>query len=232
MPKIFLSAEWRRLCLANFAVPTDVLAPHLPPDCTPDLLDGRAYVSLVAFEFLNARVFGIRWPGFHSFPELNLRAYVRHADGRRGVTFIREFVPQRIVAAMARWTHNEPYVAVPMKCRIEEDDRSIRVEHELRIAGVIRRVACTADKPTWMPTTNSVEHFFKEQEWGFGRSRRGELIGYRVQHPQWTVYRNPTLQLDFNFADVYGEGWRCLNAREPDSIVLAEGSRVTVTTRL
>ncbi len=37
---------------------------------------------------------------------------------RRGVAFIRELVPKRAIAWMARAAYNEPYAATPMQHRI------------------------------------------------------------------------------------------------------------------
>ena len=59
----FLTAGWRDLVLVTYAVPPEALAPHLPPGCEPDLREGKAFVSLVAFDFVDTRVLGVRWPG-------------------------------------------------------------------------------------------------------------------------------------------------------------------------
>ena len=58
-------------------------------------------------------VLGVPWPGYRNFPEINLRFYVRRGD-ERGVVFVREFVPQRLVAWLARVFYNEPYRAATM----------------------------------------------------------------------------------------------------------------------
>src|SRR5215468_781631 len=93
----FLTARWTNLFLATYAVPDDLLRPHLPPGLELDRRDGRAFASLVAFDFLDTRVLGVPWPGYRNFPEVNLRFYVRHGE-QRGVVFVREFVPLRLVA--------------------------------------------------------------------------------------------------------------------------------------
>jgi hypothetical protein len=49
---------------------------------------------------------------------MNLRFYVRHERAgkvRRGVVFLKELVPRRAIAAIARVLYNEPYVALPMQ---------------------------------------------------------------------------------------------------------------------
>src|SRR5438874_7358527 len=116
----FLTARWTNLFLATYAVPQEVLRPRLPRGLELDLRDGQAFVSLVAFQFLDTRVLGLPWPGYRNFAELNLRFYVRHGD-QRGVVFIREFVPQRFIAWVARWLYNEPYLAAPIVATRQEE---------------------------------------------------------------------------------------------------------------
>lgn len=75
---------------------------------------------------------------------------------------------------------------------------------------------------------DSYEHFLKEQQWGFGRSRNGELLHYRVEHPRWKVYPNPRPTLGVDFGALYGPSWSVLHDLKPFSLVLAEGSDVAV----
>ena len=102
------------LVLATYPVAPALLERRLPPGLSLDLRDGQAFVSLVAFDFLDMCVLGRSWPGYRNFPELNLRFYVHDGEGR-GVVFIREFVPHRLVAWLARVLYNEPYLAAPIE---------------------------------------------------------------------------------------------------------------------
>jgi uncharacterized protein YqjF (DUF2071 family) len=121
-----LTATWANLSVITYAVDEERLRAVLPPGCVPDLRDGRAFASLVAFDFLGTRVMGISWPGHRNFPEINLRFYVRHGE-RRGVCFLREFVPRRVVATMARLLYNEPYRAATMSSHTNETPDTIEV---------------------------------------------------------------------------------------------------------
>jgi uncharacterized protein YqjF (DUF2071 family) len=227
MPRAFLTAHWNNLFLASYPVPPALLEKRVPPGLSLDLRDGNAFVSLVAFEFLHARVFGIPWPGYRNFAELNLRFYVRQGE-RRGVVFIREFVPQRFVALMARLLYNEPYLAAPLWATHVESADEIRMEYRLRFAGREQRIAVTGGKPAVRPAEDSVEHFFKEHHWGYGTTRSGQAIRYEVAHPVWDVYPVRSYQLDFDFATVYGPEWGFLQQATPTSTVLAVGSAVSV----
>jgi Uncharacterized conserved protein (COG2071) len=75
--RLFLSARWQDLILLNYAVPDALLVPLPPAGLELDRYRGSAFVSLVAFDFLDTRVMGVRWSGYTNFAEINLRFYVR-----------------------------------------------------------------------------------------------------------------------------------------------------------
>jgi uncharacterized protein YqjF (DUF2071 family) len=227
MPWPFLTADWNNLFLATYAVPPPLLEKRLPPGLRLDLRDGQAFVSLVAFEFLNTRVLGVGWPGYRHFGELNLRFYVRHGE-ERGVVFIREFVPQRLVAWLAQRLYNEPYLAAPVvAARLDLPDR-LTMTYRLTYAGRDHTIRVTGDKPAYRPEEGSVEHFFKEHKWGFGATRGGQALRYEVEHPVWDCYPVREFSLDFDFAAVYGAEWGFLGKESPYSTVLAAGSGIKV----
>lgn len=117
----FLTAEWRDLAMLNFAIDPAILAPLVPRGTELDSWHATTYVSLVGFRFLRTRLLGLPVPWHRDFEEVNLRFYVRRREGseiRRGVVFIRELVPRRAIAAVARVWYNEPYTALPMRHRI------------------------------------------------------------------------------------------------------------------
>lgn len=227
MPWPFLTADWHNLFLATYAVPPALLEKRLPPGLRLDLRDGHAFVSLVAFEFLNTRVLAVPWPGYRHFAELNLRYYVRRGD-ERGVVFLREFVPRRLVAWLARWLYNEPYLAAPITAVRREAADALSMTYTLRYAGRDHTLAVTGGKPAVRPEEGSIEHFFKEHKWGFGVTRGGRALRYEVEHPVWDIYPVREHRLDFDFAAVYGPEWGFLAGERPYSTVLAAGSGIKV----
>jgi uncharacterized protein YqjF (DUF2071 family) len=223
----FLTARWCNLILANYAVPDEVLLPHLPPGVELDRRNGSGYASLVGFQFLDTKVLGVGWPTFRNFPEWNLRIYVRRGD-QRGVCFVREFVPQRFVAWVARVIYNEPYHAARLAMAIDDRPDSLTATYTVEYGGKVHSLRATGVKPTVRPEPESVEHFFKEHSWGFGRTRRGELLRYEVNHPEWDVYPVTAFRADVDWGGLYGPAWAAMTGRDPDSIVLAAGSAVSV----
>jgi uncharacterized protein YqjF (DUF2071 family) len=227
MPRAFLTARWHNLILANYAVPEALLTPLLPPGVELDRSDGQCWASLVGFQFLDARVIGIAWPGFRDFPEWNLRFYVRH-EGRRGVVFVREFVPQRLVSSVARLIYNEPYRSAPMGMSVTEAGGQVTADYTLTWAGRVHRMTAVGRTPAVRPGPDSVEHFFKEHSWGFGTSHTGRLIRYQVEHPEWDVYPVERFTADLDWATLYGPEWAAMTGVEPASVAFAVGSAVRV----
>jgi uncharacterized protein YqjF (DUF2071 family) len=228
MPRPFLTAHWANLFLANYAVPASLLEPRLPPGLALDTRDGSAYVSLVAFQFLDTRVLGVPWPGYRQFPELNLRFYV-HDGQKRGVVFVREFVPHRLTAWIARVLYNEPYLFAPMTAKIDDGAGEVRAEYRIRQSGRWNTISVAGARPAVVPREDSVEHFFKEERFGFGTTRKGDLLRYEVAHPVWSVYPVRDYRVDLDWGGVYGADWQFLERQQPQSTVFAVGSAITVS---
>lgn len=106
----FLTAEWRKLVIANYAIDEKILLPYLPVGTELDTWNGTCYVSLIGFLFKNTRLLGIKVPFHTNFEEVNLRFYVRYKDEgiwKRGVVFIREIVPKYALSFVANVIYNE-----------------------------------------------------------------------------------------------------------------------------
>lgn len=232
MPRHFLTARWSNLLLLTYAVPAERLLPRLPPGCSLDRLPGdpdtTAYVSLVAFDFLDTRVIGFPWPGYRNFPEINLRFYLRHGNDR-GVAFIREFVPQRLTALMARRIYNEPYRAAPMTSRTTITATDLHIRHTLRWGGQNHSLEVHARNRPTCPPPDSHAHFFKEHRWGFGITRQGKLLRYEVLHPLWDIFPISSFQVQWNWSLIYGKEWAFLQNAQPYNTLLAAGSPITVS---
>ena len=227
MKRPFLTAEWRNLFLATYAVPPALLQARLPRGLELDTRDGNAFVSLVAFEFLNTRFRGIPCWGYRRFPELNLRFYVRQGHDR-GVIFLREFVRPRLIAWVARAIYNEPYRVAPLTSHCHDDGDGRTMEYRLTHGGREYVLRVSGRKPAYSPNRDSDEHFFKEHYWGFGRTRRGEALRYEVAHPVWEVFPVQSYHIDLDWVSVYGPEWEALNKATPVSTVFAVGSAIAV----
>ena len=223
----FLTARWSNLVLLTFEVPEELLRGRIHQSLELDRWNGQTHASLVAFDFLDTRVWGCRIPGLADFPEVNLRTYVRHRE-QRGVTFIRELVPSRMIAAVARSLYNEPYLAADLKSRIVPDGPDLIADRRWTLGGQRHRLTVRASADGSVPSPSGPEHHFKEHTWGFGSSRTGQLLTYRVDHPVWAVRQVKSVDCQVDFGALYGAEWSLLTHREPVSVIFATGSEVAV----
>ena len=65
--KVFLTAEWRKLALAQYAVDKEILSKYLPPHTELDDWQGKYYVSLVGFMFVDVKTAWIQYSLSHNF---------------------------------------------------------------------------------------------------------------------------------------------------------------------
>jgi len=224
----FLTAEWRHLVMANFEVDPAVLRPLVPAGTELDAHGGVTYASVVAFRFLNTKVRGLAIPWHRDFEEINLRFYVRreHAgETRRGVVFVREVVPRRLIAWVARYAYNEPYVALPTRTRI---DGAGRYEYGWKQGSDWATLAASVTGVPQLPAPGSVEEFISEHYWGYNRQRNGATIEYRVEHPQWQVWHAHECTFHCDIAALYGDAFVPFLSRAPASVFVADGSPVSV----
>ena len=218
--------------MLNYELDPSVLAKRVPAGTDLDLWNGKCLVSMVGFRFLDTRVLRLPIPFHKSFEEVNLRFYVRReaTDGaRRGVVFVREIVPRRAIAWVARTIYNESYVALPMRHRDELDRESrASVHYEWRHAGRWNRLGVTVEGQPQLVDVASEEAFITEHYWGYCRRRDGSTLEYRVDHPRWRVWQAAEAVLDCDVEALYGAEFCESLGCAPRSAFVADGSAVVV----
>ena len=187
----------------------------------------------LGFGLLKTKLLGFLSVPMHSnFDEVNLRFYVRRQTGsevRRGVVFIREMVPRRAIAFVARTFYNENYVALPMAhevCPIASGPYSGCVPmEERRVDGA---------ESTWKPMA------ILNCRWRARAFRCPSIIGDMRRSPA-SVRGIPRLASSRGESGGCGSGvlmamgmssaekmWPAVLRGEPQSAFVAEGSPVTV----
>jgi uncharacterized protein YqjF (DUF2071 family) len=231
--KPFLTANWRYLAMLNYVADPALLAPLVPPGTELDFENGETFVSVVGFLFLDTRLLGLPVPLHRDFEEVNLRFYVRKKSAdtwRRGVVFVRELVPRRAIAIVARVFYGEHYLALPMKHDIEHVDLRLKVEYSWRRGSKWESLRVIASgEPLVIPAGSHTE-FITEHYWGYTRVRAG-CSEYRVEHPRWKVWNANEFELSADVAALYGEQFVEPLRAPPRSAFIAEGGPVSVLLR-
>lgn len=226
-----MTAEWRKLILANYPVDPLILRPYLPVHTELDEWKGGTYVSLVGFMFRQVRLRGLRVPYHTEFPEVNLRFYVRHQkDGKwkRGVVFINEIVPKPAITWVANTLFREHYRTLPMRHEDQTEGETLTVGYRWKYQGHWNRLTVDAGAIPAVLEPGSKEEFITEHFWGYtsmGPAHSGE---YEVAHPRWDIYPVRSHDISCDFGGLYGKAFAGLSGQTPVSVFLAEGSPVKV----
>ena len=74
----------------------------------------------------------------------------------------------------------------------------------------------------------SEEDFITEHYWGYTKIDDERTSEYEVKHPSWKVYPIKKAAINVDFGMTYGKEFDFLNNEQPTSVMLAEGSQISV----
>ena len=213
--------------MVNYEVDPSLLESRLPAGTDMDLHDGKCFISLVGFMFLETRVLGVPIPFHVNFEEVNLRFYnKREVDGetRRAVCFVKEIVPRFAIATVARVVYGEPYECWDMGHQRTETT----VSYDWSKGGQKNLLSVEIDESVGVPDEGSHGEFIIEHYWGYTSRGGGRVDEYKVEHPKWELFSVKSVVIDVDFGATYGDAFAFLANEKPYSVLLAKGSEVSV----
>ena len=217
--------------MANYVIDPKLLAAYLPAGTELDFWNGNCYVSLVGFMFVNTKLLGIKVPFHVDFEEVNLRFYVKRFENnewKRGVVFIKEIVPKPALTFVANTLYNEKYETLPMRHSWKENAENRVVDYQWKKNGHWQSFKVVAALTPSEIAPNSETEFITEHYWGYAKVNDSVTNEYEVTHPKWEQYTVQSAEISVDFELVYGSEFAFLTERNPDSVLLAEGSKITV----
>lgn len=176
--------RWKNLALLHWKIDEQRVRHLIPVPLELDTFDGAAYIGIVPFtmEGVRARLLP-SVPRYSSFPELNVRTYVKY-KGISGVYFFSLDASRRLFVWGGRRFYKLPYFPSHMIVGVHDD----RVSYELaRIGGDV------AFKARYWPTSDvfqsspgSVEEFLTERYCLFVAD--GTNVGRcDIHHERWPL---------------------------------------------
>lgn len=176
---------WNDLAFLHWPVPASLIQPHIPPGLTVDEYDGQAWIAVTPFRISGATMHGVPpLPGISTFPELNVRTYVRHGD-RPGVWFFSLDAANRLFVFAGRMLFLLPYVFSEM--RVEEREGRIHY-YSKRPSGTGFTASYTPIEPPRRSVPGSLEHFLTER-YRLYAAERGTLHFADIHHVPWPLQR-------------------------------------------
>jgi hypothetical protein len=179
---------WRDLLFLHFSCDPEEIQALLPPGLEVDTFPDahgveRAWVGLVPFLMADVRwSFAPKVPGTHTFPETNVRTYVRHKGKDPGVWFFSLDAANSLAVATARSAFALPYFRSSMSVERNED---VATYAGMRNRGAYRIVARIGEEMP-LPAPGSLEFFLVERYLLYAY-RRGQFFSGRVFHTPYAL---------------------------------------------
>lgn len=201
--------QWRALLFLHWRVSPDAVQATLPPGLIVDTFDGEAWVGIVPFAMAGVRPrFLPPVPWLSWFLELNVRTYVRDANGTRGVWFYSLDCNQPIAVEIARRAFHLPYEHARMRARREErGGHTTEYQYECQRrgqSGPAWRYAWSTQAQGAPAMRDSLEHFLVERYTLYCADARGRLFRGQVSHAPYRVHVPTVTAFDVGPASLAG----------------------------
>lgn len=216
---------WEHLLFANWPVPPALLRPLIPAQIEVDTFDGQAWVTIIPFLLSGVRIRSApRIPLMHTFPEINVRTYVR-AGGKRGIYFLSLDAANPLITSIAKKWYRLPYHPATMQFQRRGDEIDVQ-SRRWRSSSAAGQFSATyrPDSSLFLPQPGSLEHWLTERYTLFCQCARSQKIyGADVYHEPWKVKKAAaTLRentLAHSFLSLERDPHLCLYARGVQSII-------------
>lgn len=190
--------RWLDLLFAHWPVDPSAFAAILPPGLELDTYDDEAWLGIVPFTMADVAPRGVpAIPGVSTFPEINVRTYVRHR-GRPGVLFLSLDAASRGTVEGGRRVFHLPYFRAEMASARSGDTvayRSRRTDRRGPLASFTARYRATGPAATAEP--GSLADWLTRRMCLFAPDRHGRMVRTDIDHADWPL-RPAEAEIDEN----------------------------------
>jgi uncharacterized protein YqjF (DUF2071 family) len=188
-----MTQRWNDLLFAHWPVAPSALAGLLPEGLQIDTFMGSAWLGVVPFWLDRLKLRGMpAVPGARSFPDLNLRTYVRDQITATPGVYCFSFDASSLLAvAAAQLLYQLPYHWSEM--RLERwNEREFGFYSRRRLAGepVVFKARYRGMGPTRKLAelrSGTLEYFLTERSCLYSQNRRGQAIRSNLHHVSWPL---------------------------------------------
>ena len=188
-----MTQRWNDLLLTHWAVPVSAMAPLLPEGLEVDTFQGSAWLGAVPFWMDRIKIRGVPpIPGARSFPDLNLRTYVRDGHtGTQGVYCFSLDSSNLLAVAAARMLFHLPCHWAEMRLE-QRSEREFSFYSRRLLSGrpAIFKARYRGLGPTRKlaeMNRGTLEYFLTERYCLFTRNRAGQAIRANLHHIPWPL---------------------------------------------
>lgn len=177
--------RWCDLAFLHWPVPAEVLRPLIPEPLTLDTFEGTAWLGVVPFRMEDTRY---RWappvPTATTFPEVNVRTYVRAGD-RAGVWFFSLDAASRMAVWGARSALNLPYFHASMQMARGQDE--IWYMSGRSRSPAVFEATYKATGEVFQSQVGTLEHWLTERYCLLGQWHNGSVYSLDIHHLPWPL---------------------------------------------
>jgi hypothetical protein len=119
-------------------------------------------------------------------------------------------------------------MAIPTKNSITYSDTTKNIRYDWKINKAWNHLSVQAATEPLPMLPGSIEEFIFEHYYGYTKIDGQRTQEYKVNHPRWMVNTVKDYAIHCDFKAMYGDSFAYLQQELPDSVILAEGSPVTV----
>ncbi len=183
-----LKQSWRDLLFAHWSLPVASLRALLPAGLAPDVFGDRAWIGVVPFRMAGVHLRGLPpVPSTSSFPELNVRTYVRVGETPGVYFFSLDATSKLVVATARRWFHL-PYHLASMEQRQEGEQFHYRSRRRAKSGEqAVFEASYSPTGEVFRADRGSLEHWLTERYCLFSVAPDGRVFRGDVHHAPWPL---------------------------------------------
>jgi hypothetical protein len=187
-----MAQQWHTLLFAHWPLPTEIMRRFVPPQLELDLFAGSAWLGVVPFQMAGVRLRATPpLPWLSTFPELNVRTYVRSRDPahpRPGVYFFSLEAANPLAVRVARAFFRLPYFDAQMYCRSEGETVAYRSQRTHRGAPPARFAARYRPAgPIYSAEPGTLDYWLTERYSLYTLDRKGNVLIGEIHHTPWPL---------------------------------------------
>ncbi len=180
-----MTQSWYKLLFAHWRVAPSVIAALMPDGLELDTFDGAAWIGIVPFTMRNVHPRGtLNVPGLSTFPELNVRTYVKR-DGKAGVWFLSLDAANLLAVTVARGLFHLPYYHAEMESIMQTD--WVRYRSQRDHADAAFEACYRPTSPVFRAEAGSLDAWLTERYCLYCADARGGLFRCDVHHRPWAL---------------------------------------------
>lgn len=182
--------EWNNAIFLHWKVDPNLISPYLPKHIELDCIDGRTWISLVAFDMNNIGIKNLPKPPYISnFHEINIRVYIKY-KGKPSVYFLSMEGSKRLSCAVLKIASKFPYRYSKMqRTNSHYFSKNLVFNDSFKIEFNLNNDIITKDKTDiWLTERYAVFQDYKK-----------DIIEYDVHHIEWPMQKITVKNLAVNY---------------------------------